>query len=185
MRIIGGDNRGRRLACPRGVATRPTSDRVKEAIFSILRDRIQDAVVLDLYAGTGALGLEALSRGAARAVFVERSAQAVQALRKNIQACGFEDRAQAVRASVLPYLRSARLPDRVDLVFIDPPYGGRDGALTLQALTCHTEHLAGGTIVLEHAAGDEPTAVPEGLAVADARKWGDTAVTFLTVKREG
>jgi 16S rRNA (guanine966-N2)-methyltransferase len=123
MRVTGGALGGRRLKAPRGRRTRPTSDRVREALFALLGD-VQGAVVLDLFAGAGGLGIEALSRGAARAVFVERSRPALAALRANLEALGIDPDAAPVRgAEALEYLRRARrLPDTYDLVFIDPPY---------------------------------------------------------------
>jgi 16S rRNA (guanine966-N2)-methyltransferase len=123
MRVIGGALGGRRLKAPRGRRTRPTSDRVREALFALLGD-VQGAVVLDLFAGAGGLGIEALSRGAARVVFVERSRPALAALRANLEALGIGADAARVRGvEALEYLRRARrLLDTYDLVFIDPPY---------------------------------------------------------------
>jgi len=117
VRIVAGEHRGRRLKAPRGARTRPTADRVREAVFSILGD-IDGARVLDLYAGSGALGIEALSRGAASAVFVERDPRALEAIRANLAAIGAEP--TVVRADALRFL--ARAPGHFDVVFIDPPY---------------------------------------------------------------
>jgi 16S rRNA (guanine966-N2)-methyltransferase len=123
MRVIGGAFGGRRIKAPRGRLTRPTSDRVREALFALLGD-VTGAVVLDLFAGAGGLGIEALSRGAQRAVFVERSRSALSALRANLDALGIgADVAQVRGGGALEYLRSARRrADAYDLVFIDPPY---------------------------------------------------------------
>jgi 16S rRNA (guanine966-N2)-methyltransferase len=117
LRIVAGQFKGRRLAAPRGVRTRPTADRVREALFSMLGD-VNGARVLDLYAGSGALGIEALSRGAASAVFVERDPQAVAAIERNLAAVGVE--AVVVRQDALRYL--ARADGPFELVFCDPPY---------------------------------------------------------------
>ena len=117
MRVVAGEFKGRRLAAPRGAGTRPTADRVREALFSMLGDVTGDRV-LDLYAGSGALGIEALSRGAASAVFVERDPQAVAAIERNLAAVGVE--AVVVRQDVLRYL--ARADGPFELVFCDPPY---------------------------------------------------------------
>ncbi|MBN1529875.1 MAG: 16S rRNA (guanine(966)-N(2))-methyltransferase RsmD [Thermoleophilaceae bacterium] len=118
MRVVAGEFRGRRLQAPRGRSTRPTADRVREALFSMLAD-VSGARVLDLYAGSGALGIEALSRGAERAVFVERDAAAVAAIRRNLEAVG-AGAADVRRQDVLRFLASC---DEVfDLVFLDPPY---------------------------------------------------------------
>ena len=123
MRVIAGRLGGRRLKAPSGRATRPTSDRVREAVFAMLGD-VQGAVVLDLFAGTGALGIEALSRGARRAVFVEHDPAALRALTGNLRALGIERLdAEVRRSDVLAALRSARTGEETyDLVFIDPPY---------------------------------------------------------------
>lgn len=121
--MIAGELRGRRLRAPPGRSTRPTSDRVREAVFALLGD-VQGARVLDLFAGTGALGIEALSRGAASAVFVERDPAAARALTANLAALSIPpDIAQLRRADVLAALRDARArKEKYDLVFIDPPY---------------------------------------------------------------
>jgi 16S rRNA (guanine966-N2)-methyltransferase len=117
LRVVAGDFKGRRLAAPRGTRTRPTADRVREALFSMLGD-VDGARVLDLYAGSGALGIEALSRGAESAVFVERDAQAIAAIERNLAAVGVE--ATVVRQDVVRFL--ARADGAFDLVFCDPPY---------------------------------------------------------------
>ena len=123
MRVIAGQLGGRRLRAPRGRVTRPTSDRVKEAVFALLGD-VQDASVLDLFAGAGGLGIEALSRGARLTTFVERDAAAVRALRENLEALGLgAEVAQVRRADVLAAIRAARASrETYDLVLIDPPY---------------------------------------------------------------
>jgi 16S rRNA (guanine966-N2)-methyltransferase len=119
LRVVAGEFKGRRLAAPRGTRTRPTADRVREALFSMLGD-VSGARVLDLYAGSGALGIEALSRGAASAVFVERDPQAVAAIERNLAPLAVE--ATVTRADVLRWLARAEGP--FDLVFCDPPYDG-------------------------------------------------------------
>ncbi|HEU0019142.1 MAG TPA: 16S rRNA (guanine(966)-N(2))-methyltransferase RsmD [Thermoleophilaceae bacterium] len=119
MRVVAGELRGRKLVAPPGDATRPTADRVREALFSILGD-VSGARVLDLYAGSGALGIEALSRGAAAAVFVDSSQAAVTAIRRNLSELGLE--APVQRRDALAYLAAAADGDPYDLVFADPPY---------------------------------------------------------------
>ncbi len=121
MRVIAGRHGGRRLQAPAGEATRPTSDRVREALFSILGARVEGAHVLDLFAGSGALGIEALSRGAAAATFVDAAPDAVRVLRGNLAALGEE--AEVVHGDALRWLRAApRRARQYDLVFLDPPY---------------------------------------------------------------
>ncbi len=181
MRITGGVHRSRRLVAPRGAATRPTSDRVREALFSILaaRGSLSGAVVLDLYAGTGALGLEALSRGAARAVFVESDREAGAALSRNLAALGEEGRARVIDARV--ERASKRLgPDPFDLVLTDPPYAiVAEAAEALAGLVAGAAVAAGATVVLEHASRTPAPEVP-GLTLDDTRVYGDTALAFYT-----
>lgn len=121
MRIVAGTARGRRLVVPDGTVTRPTTDRVREAVFNALfsLDAIEDAIVVDLFAGSGALGLEALSRGAAHCTFIERDRAALAAVRSNIDALGFADRCRVVTGDAL---RLAPTLGRVDLALADPPY---------------------------------------------------------------
>ena len=118
MRVIGGEFRSRRLKTIEGRATRPTPDRLRETLFDILAPRIEGAVFVDAYAGTGAVGIEALSRGAARCVFVESGRRAVEAIRENLHALGIEERASVVSGKVAAAI--GRL--RGDVVFLDPPY---------------------------------------------------------------
>jgi 16S rRNA (guanine966-N2)-methyltransferase len=125
MRVIAGELKGQRLVAPRGWKVRPTSERVREAVFSTLGDRVEGATVLDLYCGTGALAIEALSRGAAHAVLVERDPRAVAVIRRNLEVLGLGDRAELVRADAGAWLAGATArPDgrRYDLVFVDAPY---------------------------------------------------------------
>ena len=119
MRVISGSARGRRLKEPEGQSIRPTTDMVKEAVFNIIQFDIEGRRVLDLFAGTGQLGIEALSRGAAAAVFVDELGDAAKLVRDNIKAMGFENRATVVRSDALAYLRQG---GRFDVIFLDPPY---------------------------------------------------------------
>ena len=172
MRIIAGRHRGRRLHAPAGRDTRPTSDRVREALFSILGARVEGARVLDLFAGSGALGLEALSRGAAAADLVDDDARAVAAARRN--ADGVEG-AHIHRADARAFLRSARAAERqYDLVFLDPPYRqaqalGRELAGPLAVV------LAPGATVVSESDRREPLDLP-ALTVNDERRYGDTLI---------
>ena len=182
MRITGGRFSSRALRAPKGRATRPTTDRVREALFGILvsAGMVERARVLDLYAGTGALALEALSRGAARAILVESSRDAIAALKANVAALGLERSAQLVAGDV------GRLTDQVaragpyDLVLADPPWamidGGEAGA-ALSALVQSGAISPAGWLVLEHAARSDPPDL-DGLLRHDVRRYGDTALTF-------
>ena len=186
MRITGGLFRGRRLYGPRHPGLRPTAERVRKAIFDILGPRVAGAAVLDLFAGAGGLGLEALSRGAARVVFVERDRRALALLRRNLKELGLAEGGEVrvlagdVR-TVLPRLAAAG--DSFGLVLADPPYdqGLADEALALLArgglLTVE------GLCIIEHRA-TEVISTPPGWMFIDRRVYGDTAVSFFKVKTE-
>jgi 16S rRNA (guanine966-N2)-methyltransferase len=172
-RIVAGRARGRRLYVPAGDRIRPTKDRVKEAVFSALdaRGLLLDAVVLDVCAGSGALGLEALSRGATSATFVERDRTAVDALRNNIAAIAEAGTASVIVGDALTFLATSGGGGRstFDLVFVDPPYS--TDALERDAL--------GGTIVVETAATTAAPEAPVAWSVTWERRFGDTLVVFL------
>jgi 16S rRNA (guanine966-N2)-methyltransferase len=180
MRITGGEHRSRTLVAPRGQETRPTSDRVREALFSMLAS---DGVfaearprVLDLYAGSGALGLEALSRGAREAVLVESARPAVAAIRDNVHALGVADRVE-----IRP-LRVERALDLVtgpfDLILVDPPYVEvRSASFTAVLKKCARLLAASGILALEHDAADAPQ-VPEDLVLDRQRRHGDTSLSL-------
>ena len=122
MRVISGTARGRKLVSPEGNQVRPTLDRVKEAVFNMLAFSVQDASVLDLFAGSGGLGVEALSRGAARAVFVDASEASLRVVRENLALTRLEEKAACVCSDFLTYLSGQR--ESFDLIFLDPPYAG-------------------------------------------------------------
>lgn len=184
MRVIAGSARGRRLKAPPGQGTRPTSDRVREAMFSSLAPVLDGAVVLDLFAGTGALGIEALSRGAASAVFVELHAKTAEVLTANLTTAGVAGRAQVVRADAASFV--IRRPERpFTLVLCDPPYDAPfDGVIDLLAALHAAGGLApGATVVVERdrrdpALADEPDL--RGLLAIDRRRsYGDTVLLYL------
>ena len=179
MRVVAGTARGRRLVAPRGAGVRPTSDRVREALFNILGARVPGASVLDLYCGSGALSVEALSRGAAGAVLVDRSASAVAAARENLARAGVAERATVVRSGVEAWLDGGS-DGRYDLVFLDPPYSvSVDSVATVVARLVGGRLLApGGLVVVERPSeGEEPPALGP-LAVADVRRYGSTRLLF-------
>src|SRR6266480_1157789 len=176
MRVIAGSAGGVPLQAPRDVLTRPITDRVKETLFGILGSRVPDARVLDLYAGSGAIGIEALSRGAERATFVERGAPALSALRANLVRTHLADRATVITGEVLAFLDREGARDH-DLAIVDPPYDERAILAPLQRLAAQME--LGGTVVVKHF---WRTAVPEppGLVQVRVRRFGETMLTFLT-----
>jgi 16S rRNA (guanine966-N2)-methyltransferase len=172
MRIIAGAWRGRALEAPAGTATRPTSDRAREGLFSMLTSRVgsfEGLHVADLFAGTGALGLEALSRGAAHCTFVERDRAAIEALRRNVERLGAGERAD-IRAQLVEHAPPPARP--CDLVFLDPPYGA---GLAQAALDRAADWLApGGWVSVEvHGEALEP---PAGLEAAAERRFGKAAL---------
>lgn len=190
MRIIAGEKGGRRLVCPRGLTTRPTLERVREAIFSRLAEAIPGAAVLDLFAGAGTLGLEALSRGAASVVFVENGRRALASLSENIKTLDLSDQTRLIRTDALAFIRragggGARIPDsspRFDLVFADPPYGKGIAQLTLQLLDSTAEALLaeGATVVIE--AGRRDPIDSESLSLLSqtgTREYGETTIHFF------
>jgi 16S rRNA (guanine966-N2)-methyltransferase len=186
LRVIAGAAGGRRLVAPKGDA-RPTADRVKESLFAALGPaRLVGATVLDLYAGSGALGIEALSRGAESAVFVDQDRRSHDALRTNLATTGFGDRAVVDRTSVASFIgRAARRVAHgvpFDLVFLDPPYDldAADLALVLEALARPGLLADGATIVIE-TRRDAPPVLPGEWTVGWDRAYGDTLLTVVTV----
>jgi 16S rRNA (guanine(966)-N(2))-methyltransferase RsmD len=179
MRIIGGSAGGRRLKAPPGATTRPTADRVREAIFSILGPPPPNTSVLDLFAGAGTLGLEALSRGAVRAVLVDRAAPAVRCLRDNITALAVTDRCTVRRADVGAALRRlANSGERFGWVFVDPPYQSNLADATLALLGDGTLLAADPLVIVEHDRRRPPAAACGVLGRHDLRTYGDTSVSF-------
>lgn len=184
MRVIAGSAKGRRLKAPKGEGTRPTSDRVREALFASLGPAVVDAVVLDLWAGTGALAIEALSRGARRAVLVERDRRALAALRANLTGLSFDDRAQIVAGDVAEFARRPR-GGPFTLVLADPPYATPLPHVwgVLRDLVAAGGLDAGAQISVERArAESEPDASPPApLALQATRSYGDTVLWRLRV----
>jgi 16S rRNA (guanine966-N2)-methyltransferase len=178
MRLTGGLDRGKRLIAPRGGQTRPTAAKVREAIFNILGPAPEGSV-LDLYAGTGALGLEALSRGATHAVFVEREPAPLSALRRNIRELGFEDRATVVAADVCTGLRRlASKGHRFSWIFLDPPYV-KEMAGVLSELSGSALLTSCAVVVLEHDKRNRPAESVGCLFLTDRRQYGDTELSFF------
>jgi 16S rRNA (guanine966-N2)-methyltransferase len=182
MRITGGTLRSRAIRAPRGQGTRPTSDRVREALFGILASagRLDGARVLDLYAGTGALALEALSRGAADATLVESGRDALEAARANVESLGMQDRVRVVAADVTTATSRLGRHGPFDLVLADPPWAlvdeGRAGA-ALAALVASAALAPAAMVVLEHSSRTPPPDI-EGLDRVDTRRYGDAALAF-------
>ena len=180
MRIIAGAYKGRRLVTPRGDVTRPTADQVRIALMDTLMPWLPAARVLDLFAGAGGVGLEALSRGAAHATFVERDARAVAALRENVAALGVVPAARVVRDDVARALVSLRRDrERFGLVFLDPPYDTDLTAATLGALGDGALLADGALVVAQHLTKRAPAAVAGVLRAFRTRRFGETTLTFF------
>jgi 16S rRNA (guanine966-N2)-methyltransferase len=178
MRIIGGTARGRKLVGPSSEGTRPLSDRAREALFNILGPGIRGERVLDLFAGTGAVGLEALSRGALSATFVEQDRAALADIKANLAALGFADQGSAVAGDALGFVRRTR--EQFDVVFAGPPQWNDLWSTTLQAVDQRDEVLADGGLLITQLDPSEDTGDPEltVLARVDERTYGRTRLLF-------
>jgi 16S rRNA (guanine(966)-N(2))-methyltransferase RsmD len=176
MRIIAGACKGRRLKTPVWPGLRPTSDKLRETLFNIVAPQVAGARVLDLFAGTGAMGLESLSRGASRAVFVERERRAAALIAENARLCGTADRCAIIRDTVARALEQPIEGDPFDLIILDPPYDFEPLAAVLDAAAAHL--AAGGRLVLEHA---RRRALPGAGRLRPLRTVpsGDSALTFF------
>jgi len=179
VRVISGICKGRRLSAIKGLDLRPTSDLVKEAIFDVLQDRCRGLRVLDLFAGSGALGVEALSRGARGAVFIEKSRRSLETLRKNITACRLSEQAEIFPVDV--FIGLGILEGRGEgfgIVFLDPPYDRGLADKTLERLAQSPLVSPETLVVAEHSAQEEPRAFPP-LYRVDFRRYGNTRVSFF------
>ena len=177
MRIIAGVNRGRALKAPKWNGLRPTSDKLRETLFNIIAPRLDGARVLDVFAGTGAIALEALSRGAAAATCIEQDRRAVLLIEENRERCGEADRCVIIRDAVERALSTPLTGGPFDIVVLDPPY--EYAALERAVRDAATQRAAGALLVLEHAARVAPP-VPAGLVVTRTVKSGDSALTFYS-----
>ena len=179
MRVIAGEAKGRTLVAPKGRTTRPATDRIRETLFAILEPSLPGARVLDLFAGAGTLGIEALSRGAAHVTFVERASAAVDALRKNLAATGFADRSELVAANVLGFLERGGRAETYDLVFLDPPFADirvLDAALGHPSLA---RALAPDATVVTRVLRKHPPTPPPTAHVVRTKEIGEEDLVFL------
>ena len=188
MRIIAGKRRGHKFEGPKGTKTRPTRDMVRESLFNILGESVVDLLVVDLFAGTGALGLEALSRGAARALFVEQNRENIALIRRNVAILRFEDRARILLADAYRWVRSYEAIDQEPLVvFLDPPYQDFESRpqRVNQLLTQLVEKLpSGSTIAVEAGRLFDDTLLPN-FADWDIRRHGETQIAIRIVGEKG
>lgn len=176
MRVISGQAKGRKLKAPKGSATRPTSDRVKEAIFSVLSPKIMESNILDVFAGTGGLGIEALSRGANHAVFIEKNREAWLTVRDNLAVTGFDTRSEVFFgdfSSILPQMQ-----ERFDLIFLDPPYN-KDLIGSAVSLIISLQLLKEqGVIIIETNSKQQEVPASEEIILVKESVYGDTAVLY-------
>ena len=180
MRVLAGALKGRRLAIPKGPATRPTSDRIRIACLDTLTPYLTAGPFLDLFAGAGGVGIEALSRGAPSALFVETAGLALRALRDNLEGLGLGDRARVMReeaARAVPAL--ARRGERFAVVFLDPPYDSPDAARALEAVAAGAVLAPGAVVVLQHSTKSPPPDAPGVLGVFKSSRFGETTLTFF------
>lgn len=181
MRIVGGALRGRRLRPIRGRTIRPTADRVRESLFNILGDSVRGARVLDLFAGTGALGIEALSRGAASAVFLDHYRAALSAVSENLAAFGLQKQARVIRWEIDRNLNCLRSLPPSDLVFMDPPYDRNLVVPTLHRLQNNDLLTPAARIIVEHSPSEAVPETLESLTWTDQRRYGKTIISFFSV----
>lgn len=191
IRIVAGSLGGRRLRTPVGLHTRPTAERVRQALFNILGEIEAGCTVWDLYAGSGALGIEALSRGAGQAVFVDSDPAACRVLRQNLVTLGLSSRARVVEAALVRFLGGTSFPaEPADLIFADPPYASGElprllDWLSAHAAECLTRH---GRVVIEtdlRNVGDCEVGAQRGVLICtDSRRYGDTVLLFWDVEQQ-
>lgn len=175
MRVIAGDKKGRRLLAPEGLSTRPTSDKVKEALFSIIQFDLPDAQFLDLFSGSGQMGIEALSRGAKYAVFVDEDKKACDCIKQNLASTGLLGCSEVNMRSAENYLNSCRR--KFDIVFMDPPY--KEGLIEpiFEAVTCVTDDF--GTIICEIPLGAEIAEEVNGFSLKRRYRYGKTELALF------
>lgn len=184
MRIIGGTAKGRRLASFRGMSIRPTTDKVREAIFNILPRPFTFKNVLDLFAGTGAMGIEALSRGAESVTFVDNDPKAVKIIKKNLELCKLTDKAVIIDRDVHSALDLlSRKGEKFDLIIIDPPYNTSATGIALNGIDGKGLLNTDGIIVSESSKRIIWDGELKGIELADRRRYGDTVVSFYKNKR--
>ncbi len=180
LRIIGGGLKGKKLYTMPGTLIRPTADRLRESIFNILSCLVKDAVVLDLFAGTGALGIEALSRGAKFAVFIDENKAALSVVERNIQACAVDNRSQLIRWNIIKNLNCIKAVDsKFNLVFMDPPYN--NGLIKPSLINLHdSESLEKeACIIVEHTPFEPVIGACKQFELTDQRKYGKKLISFM------
>ncbi len=176
MRVISGIARGRKLLAPEGISTRPTSDRAKEALFNIINLQIRNKIVLDLFSGSGALGIESLSRGADFCIFVENDPVAADIIRKNLTATGFSDKSAVFVCDVYEYLKSCN--KTFNYIFMDPPYGKNLIPPAIKLIAEKNILESGATIIAETENNEILPADISGISLTESRKYGKALLNF-------
>ncbi|MDI6799180.1 MAG: 16S rRNA (guanine(966)-N(2))-methyltransferase RsmD [Actinomycetota bacterium] len=182
MRVISGTAKGRKLYSPKGLDIRPTSDMVKESLFNMLNDKVQGCNVLDIFAGSGSIGIEALSRGANSVVFIDSSQDSVSAIKKNLELTGLPDRANIIRADALTTLsRKGLKGSKFELIFLDPPYKIDSDVLNSIFISLLNEGFLrqGSLIILEHSSKRDFSSPLEQIERRVVKKYGDQAISIF------
>jgi len=178
MRVIAGSARKMRLKAPRGNDIRPTADQVKEALFSIIGNRVVGAIFLDLFAGSGAIGIEALSRGAGKAIFVDSSRQSILLIKENLSRTGFSEKASVLESDALQAIKGLSIKKiKADLIYLDPPYAEKLNTLVIDKIIEHAIIANNGLIIVEHAYDDQDWAQP--YPVIKQKKYGRKGLTII------
>lgn len=181
MRIIAGEAKGKRLECRKGIDTRPTQDSVKESLFSIIAPYIPEARMLDLFSGTGNIALEALSRGAKRAVMIEKDQEALKYIIKNINNLGYENKSRAYKNDVIRAIEIlSRKGEKFDIIFMDPPYKDEVCERVIRAISKANLLADNGLIICEHHIFEDLSDEVAEFRKTDERKYGKKSVTFYT-----
>lgn len=180
MRVTGGALRGRRLLSPGSLPIRPTLDSVREAIFNIVGQDLSGCLVLDLFAGTGIFGIEALSRGALRAVFIDKSMEAVRLIERNLEICEIKSKAAVIRLDLTKGIPSGlnRHGSAFDLVFLDPPYGKGLIKGVMEGLSLGGILAPGALVIAESSKREDIVRPAGGLGLVEVRNYGDTIISF-------
>ena len=184
MRIIAGCARGRRLKTRKGSQTRPTADRVKESLFNILGNRLQGAFFLDIFAGNGGVGLEAVSRGAEKCVFIEKNSQCVKIIKENLSLCQLQARGEVLQSDALTAIKLlAQKQQQYTFIFLDPPYYSPVLAPVLALLAERNLLLPTGVVIVEHHRRHTGWWQPEKWQIIRVKEYGDTRLTFFVPGR--
>ena len=182
MRITGGKVKGRRLASPKGLNIRPTTDKVREAIFNIIGHDFSGLRVIDLFAGTGSLGLEALSRGAFSVTFIDYSGQAIKLIKRNLLLCGYQTSGIIIKKDLRNGLprKHAIMKEKFDLVFLDPPYRKGFAPFLLQEISTRLIISSNSRVIIETSKNEVLPVSYENLEIVDTRLYGDTKISIYT-----